>query len=564
MLGASKLNSVTFQAVVDLGGFTEHASLGDLSRDTMRKHPEQIEAESALRESEVRFRELADNISQFAWTADEAGWIYWYNKRWLDYTGRTLEEMQGWGWQKVHHPDHVDRVVHRIRQSFESGTPWEDTFPLRGRDGSYRWFLSRALPIRNEAGYVVRWFGTNTDITEQIELQNALRETTEDLRQRSIDLQAARDRAVLTAKATTGFLATVSHDIRQPLQAMALQLGVLGNEVSTPGGKRQLLMLERSLDSAMELLDFLLEYIKLDAGALEPRVATVGISSLLELLSDTFTVVAAQRGIRLTLLPTTLGTRSDPQLLARILRNFVSNAIKYTDRGGVLVGCRRRGDNVRIEVWDTGCGIPTEHQRQIFWEFVQVKESGRQHGGLGLGLAIVDRLAKLLGHRVEVRSRPGRGSVFAVEVPLVSAASAAPRDVVSTPASSEPLASKLIALIDDEASVSEAMAELLRSWGATPVCASSGEELLRALSGRKPDAVIADRNLGRGGDGFVVLSELEKQLGGALPSLILTGQYDLTSQQQANRAGRRVLHKPVWGDTLLAALCFELSRSGQV
>jgi PAS domain S-box-containing protein len=117
---------------------------------------EQIEAEKALRESEARFRELADHISQFAWTADHTGWIYWYNKRWHDYTGTTLEEMQGWGWQKVHDPDHVDRVVERIRQSFETGTPWEDTFPLRGSDGNYRWFLSRALPIRNEAGEVIR------------------------------------------------------------------------------------------------------------------------------------------------------------------------------------------------------------------------------------------------------------------------------------------------------------------------------------------------------------------------------------------------------------------------
>jgi PAS domain S-box-containing protein len=145
---------------------------------------EQIEAEKALRESEARFRELADNISQFAWTADQSGWIYWYNKRWHDYTGTTLKEMEGWGWQKVHHPEHVDRVVERIRQSFETGTPWEDTFPLRGRDGNYRWFLSRALPIRNEAGEVIRWFGTNTDITEQIEAEKALRELNETLEQR--------------------------------------------------------------------------------------------------------------------------------------------------------------------------------------------------------------------------------------------------------------------------------------------------------------------------------------------------------------------------------------------
>jgi PAS domain S-box-containing protein len=144
---------------------------------TERKRAEAVLAanDKALRESELRFRELADNISQFAWTADANGWIYWYNKRWHDYTGTTFEEMQGWGWQKVHHPDHVDRVIERIRQSFETGSPWEDTFPLRGKDGNYRWFLSRALPIRNEAGDLVRWFGTNTDVTEQIEADNALR-----------------------------------------------------------------------------------------------------------------------------------------------------------------------------------------------------------------------------------------------------------------------------------------------------------------------------------------------------------------------------------------------------
>jgi PAS domain S-box-containing protein len=145
---------------------------------------ERKRAEAAFTESETKFHELADNMSQFAWTADALGWIYWYNKRWHDYAGTTLEEMQGWGWQKVHHPDHVERVVNRIRQSFDAGTPWEDTFPLRGRDGTYRWFLSRALPIRNEAGDVVRWFGTNTDVTEQIEAENALRHLNATLEQR--------------------------------------------------------------------------------------------------------------------------------------------------------------------------------------------------------------------------------------------------------------------------------------------------------------------------------------------------------------------------------------------
>jgi PAS domain S-box-containing protein len=135
---------------------------------------ERKRAEAALQASKSQFHTLADSIPQLAWTADANGWIYWYNKRWHDYTGTTLEEMEGWGWRKVHHPEHVERVVRHIKESFESGTPWEDTFPLRGADGGYRWFLSRALPIRNEAGAVFRWFGTNTDITKQIEAEKAL------------------------------------------------------------------------------------------------------------------------------------------------------------------------------------------------------------------------------------------------------------------------------------------------------------------------------------------------------------------------------------------------------
>ena len=118
-------------------------------------------------ESEERFRTLAENMSQLAWMADEKGWIFWYNQRWYDYTGTTLQQMEGWGWQKVHHPDHMQRVVEKIRHCFAAGEVWEDTFPLRGKYGSYRWFLSRAIPIRDEHGRVIRWFGTHTDITQQ-------------------------------------------------------------------------------------------------------------------------------------------------------------------------------------------------------------------------------------------------------------------------------------------------------------------------------------------------------------------------------------------------------------
>ncbi len=162
---------------VELGGSPLHENGNSLMLWTLSEISARREAENALRESEERFRTLADNISQFCWMADAQGDIFWYNRRWYEYSGTTWEEMQGWGWQELHHPHHVKRVVSRWRRSLETGVPWEDTFPLRGRDGSWRWFLSRAMPIRDPEGRIVRWFGTNTDITEQKEAEEALRES---------------------------------------------------------------------------------------------------------------------------------------------------------------------------------------------------------------------------------------------------------------------------------------------------------------------------------------------------------------------------------------------------
>lgn len=182
--GSTVRVSITVSPIRDAGGRIVGAS--KIARDA----GPYLDQQAAILEAEHRFRTMADNIAQLAWMADEKGWIYWYNKRWYDYTGATLEQMQGWGWRDVHHPDHVERVVERIQHSWNTGEPWEDTFPLRDADGEYRWFLSRALPIRDESGEVRSWFGTNTDVTELLEKEEQIRLLMMEVNHRSKNLLA--------------------------------------------------------------------------------------------------------------------------------------------------------------------------------------------------------------------------------------------------------------------------------------------------------------------------------------------------------------------------------------
>jgi two-component system, sensor histidine kinase len=528
--------------------------MDDLAKDAAAPWDREDAASRSL------LRLIVESTNDGIWDWDLRTDAVYYSPRWLELIGHLPGELCGHINTFIErlHPDDRAAVEQSIAEYRVGVRPdYRAEFRLRHKDGSWRSILTRGIVLRDDSGRAVRFAGTHTDVTDRVRAAERLELM---VAERTTDLRAARDRAETANAATTKFLATASHDIRQPLQAMALLLGGLKGELTTSEGVRKLLAVERSLASGMELLDALLEFSKLDAGALRPRLTSVGVGDLFDVINDTFAVEAAQKKLHFTVMPTRLATRSDAQLLARILRNLVSNAIKYTDRGGVLIGCRRRGDRVRIEVWDTGCGIPADQQRQIFWEFVQVRERGRARSGLGLGLAIVDRLAKLLGHSIEIHSRPGRGSVFAVDMPFEQppspAASVVPAGIVPDAI----FAGKLIAILEDDAAVTDALTELLREWGAAPIAASDDATLLRRLAGRRPDAIIADRDLGAGGDGFAALRRLEAALAVSLPALVLTGDYDVRDLERVNQAGRRVLHKPVWPSVLHAVLRFELSR----
>jgi PAS domain S-box-containing protein len=361
------------------------------------------EAGQSLRDSEERFRTLADNMSQFAWMADAKGWIFWYNRRWYDYTGTTLEEMQGWGWMKVHHPDHVDRVVQRIQHSWDTGEVWEDTFPLRGKDGAYRWFLSRAIPIRDAEGRVLRWFGTNTDITEQRAAEQALKEA-----------EHRKDE----------FLAMLAHELRNPLAPIRNSLHILRLAgTDNVAALRVHEMMERQVNHMVRLVDDLMEVSRITRGKIELRKEQVELAAVVRSAVDTSKplIDTARHQLAISLPAEPLILEADPVRLAQVLANLLNNAAKYTDDGGqIWLTARREGANVVVSVRDTGMGIPADMLQKVFDLFTQVDRTyNRAQGGLGIGLTLVRSLVSKHGGSIEVKSDgPGKGSEFVVRLPL--------------------------------------------------------------------------------------------------------------------------------------------------
>jgi PAS domain S-box-containing protein len=358
----------------------------------------------ALGAGEERYRIMADNIAQLAWTADQAGSIVWYNQRWYDYTGTTLADAQGWGWRNVVHPDHVERVVANISRCFEAGEQWEDTFPIRGTSGDYRWFLSRAFPIRDETGHVVRWFGTNTDITEQRAAEEALRE-------------ADRHK--------TEFLAWLSHELRSPLDIIRTSLAVIARAglESEPGG-RAVSVIGRQTAQMNRLVDDLLDITRISKGKVLLRRTTVTLNEVVRATAEDyrqlFTLEGISFDVRITRQP--LRAYVDIARIEQIVGNLLQNALKFTATEGRVALSVRAGKNHHgiIEVRDNGAGLSESLIARIFEPLVQDERTiDRSRGGLGLGLPLVKGLVELHGGTVSASSDgPGGGSVFTIRLPL--------------------------------------------------------------------------------------------------------------------------------------------------
>jgi signal transduction histidine kinase/ActR/RegA family two-component response regulator len=393
------------------------------------------------------------------------------------------------------------------------------------------------------------------------------------------ELQEEKDRVIAADRAKTKFLAAASHDLRQPIHALGMFASTLATIATQPQPKIPLMQeitrkLQLSVRGLSSLLNTLLDISKLDAGVIETHPQALSLQNLLDSVEGEFSEHATQKSITLTVLPSRATVVSDPVLLKQILNNLVSNAIRYTANGRVVVGVRRRGGYCEIQVWDTGQGIALEQQEIIFGEFIQLHNPHRdREQGLGLGLSIVKRTAELLGHTIRLRSVVGRGSVFSVTLPLAVPISSSP-PIATPPAPLSPLSpiaptshapthtdlQSVVIVIDDDKDVLTAMRLLVSSWGFEVIAAQSADAAIAALNTasaktqRNVIHIFSDYRLANRLNGADAIRDVLNKLGRDIPATIITGDTSPDRIREAANCGFTVLHKPLASEALRAII----------
>ena len=513
---------------------------------------ERVRAAEALRDSERRIRIVTDNVPVLIAYVDRDQRYRFTNRIYqatmrtaaAETEGRHVAEILGEARYRSLRP-YIEAVLAGTPQSFEIEFPTNDA-QIEVASGTY-------LPHFDAQGAVVGFFLLYVDITERRRAEAALRIANESLErrvaQRTAELEAARAKAEEANIDKTRFIAAASHDLLQPLHAARLFVAALAERHPRDELVEKV---DHGLGSVEALLDALLDIAKLDAGAVKPEVRAIPVGPLLDSLIASFAPIAERQGVELRCVGTTAVTKSDPALLRRVLQNFLSNAIRYSHRPGkrarVLLGCRR-GAELQITVVDNGPGIAPEQHQAVFQEFTRLRAPARDgERGLGLGLAIVDRIARVLGHRIHLRSLPGKGAAFSIAVPLAPVSEV--RKPTVTPATSRPRRfahAPLVVCIDDEQQVREGMAALLGSWGCETALGEGAAEILAAIEGadRTPDLLLVDLHLANGDDGFSVIAQLRQRWGADLPAALITADRDPATVANARRERVDVLLKPV-------------------
>jgi two-component system CheB/CheR fusion protein len=481
--------------------------------------------EGALRQSEERFRTMADAMPQLAWTAEADGFISWYNRRWYAYTGTTPEQMEGWGWQSVHDPATLPAVLEKWKSSIATGEPFEMEFPLRAGDGQFRRFLTRVVPLRDAQGRVVQWFGTNTDISELAEAQEALRE--EDRRKNE-------------------FLAVLSHELRNPLTPIRNSLYVMKR--TPPGGEqaqRAHAVIERQVDHMARLVDDLLDVTRITRGKINIQSERLDLAELLRRVVEDLRTILDRHTFSLEVAEEPVWVQGDRTRLSQAIGNLLNNAAKFTPaQGRIDVALAEANGEAVLEICDSGIGMEQETLQGLFSPFVQADHTlDRSKGGLGLGLALVKMLVELHHGTVSAQSEGlERGSRFTVRLPLAPRQSAtqpvpAPRDGAGP--------GRRVLLIEDNKDAADSLSEALDSFGHQVEVAYTGESGLSKARQRRPEIVLCDIGL-PGMDGYAVARAFRSQSSTASTFLVaLSGYAQPEDQRRAIAAGFDVhLAKP--------------------
>jgi signal transduction histidine kinase len=476
-------------------------------------------------------------------------------------------------------PNIADRIAPGVTFDEITRMVVEDGSTLGARIAPDRWMSERLTQHKVAAGGHVhaladgRWIqinelrtseggivGVYTDITET-KTETADIAAINAKLQREIDERLAVEAALREAKTVaeqaniskTRFLAAASHDLLQPLNAARLFVAALGDRRLAPPTRALVRQTGAALDSVEDLLEALLEISKLDAGAVVPEISAFRLDSMLHSMKAEFAAVARERGLAFDVEECGLWVRSDQRLLRRILQNFISNALRYTSIGSVRVACRRDGDQLRIEVIDTGPGIAPEHHAEIFVEFRRLEGHARDRG-MGLGLAIVQRASRMLGHDLHLESRTGAGSTFGIDVPITHAHAA--EDAATTSERRRGLSGRLVLVIDNEPSILAGMAAMLGGWGCRAIVATDETEALARVADEEwlPDMIVADYHLDGGALGDAAVTALRRDWGVKVPAVILTADRTPALRDQLLASGLSVLTKPVKPAQLRALL----------
>jgi PAS domain S-box-containing protein len=498
------------------------------------------QTERALAEREHQFQVLADNIPAMCCMSDETGEVLWYNSRWYEYTGTTPEAVLGSGWQSVVDPEALPDIVERWRASVANGTRFEMIFAIKGADGIFRPFLTRSAPVRDAAGRIVRWFGTNVDISE---------------------LQAAQDSLRQADRRKDEFLATLAHELRNPLAPVSNSVLLLKSK----GEDAQMrewasTIIERQVQSMARMLDDLLDVSRITRGTLTLQKQRVSLASVLDNAVEVAQPILTARRHQLTLnLPLqTIEVEVDPLRLSQLVGNLLINAAKYTDPGGrIELAAVVVGQSVTVSIKDNGIGLEPESIGQIFEMFSQVKSAlDRSEGGLGIGLALVKGLAELHGGSVEAQSLGlGRGSTFSVHLPLAHSVSSVLRGASTAQTELAGVPQRRVLVADDNKDAATTLQALLELYGHEVHVAHDGQSALELAERLQPQIAILDIGMPKL-NGYDIARRIRAaDWGPGMRLIALTGWGQEGDRQRALAAGFDAhLTKPVYADDLKGLL----------